>query len=203
MKTFADSVGIRLDALNGDPTWATNPAAALTWENAAASSGLFAGPHVDVEPYQLPAWSSQQGTIASDYVSLLQQMKQASALPLEADVRFWYGTIPATGYLSLADAVSLTADGVSVMSYRNTASGPGSISDVGNDMLSRGINFGKPVRLAVETNVQPDCSYCTFYGGSAAAMQTDMTAVDTAFVSVSSFNGIAVEDFNGWSAMSP
>jgi hypothetical protein len=203
LRQFADSVGIRLDALNGDPSWATNYSAALSWERAVTDSGLFAGLHVDVEPYQLPTWQSQQSSIASAYLGLLQQMKRASALPLEADVPFWYGTIPAAGYASLADAVPLTVDHVSVMSYRDTSIGPGSIADVGSDMVTRGINDGKPVRLAVETNALPDCSYCTFNGGSASQMQADMTSVDATFANSSSFEGIAVEDFNGWLALSP
>lgn len=55
LKTLADNAGVRLTALGGAASWATNASAALAWQKAALATGVFAGTHVDIEPYLLPS----------------------------------------------------------------------------------------------------------------------------------------------------
>jgi hypothetical protein len=201
LKSLADIAQIHLQALGGDPTWTTDYTDALAWQRAALATGLFEGAHVDVEPYSLAAWNSDQaGTVAS-YLALLDQLKADSSLPLEVDVPFWYGTIPANGFSSLADAVLATVNAVSVMSYRDTATGPNSIFDIGTDWLQRGAAAYKPVRLGAETNQLSDCPTCTFYGEGSAALINALSAVDAAAAIYTDYAGMAVEDYDGWFAL--
>lgn len=206
LKTAADAAGIALYALNGDPTWTTDHASALAWQQAALATDLFAGIHLDVEPYSLPAWQTDQAGTASSFLQLLSALKAASALPLEVDVPFWYGTIPAPGQAApgatLADAVLAAVDAVTVMSYRNTATGSNSILDVGIDMLQRAQAANKPVRLAAETNPVSGCNYCSFAGMSASALQTALDDVEAVGAGYTTFDGMSVEDYAGWSALS-
>lgn len=205
LKSAADAAHIALYALNGDPSWATDHAAALAWQHAALATGLFAGTHLDVEPYSLPAWQTDQAGTASSFLKLLAALKAASALPLEVDVPFWYGTIaapaPAAPGATLADAVLAAVDAVTVMSYRNTASGGNSILGVGADMLVRAQVLDKPARLAAETNATPDCGNCSFAGLPASALQGALDEVETAAAGYATFNGMAVEDYAGWSKL--
>ena len=205
LKAGADAAGIALYALNGDPTWATDHASALAWQQAALATGLFAGTHLDVEPYSLPAWQTDQAGTATSFLQLLAALKAASSLPLEIDVPFWYGTIPAPasapGAATLADAVLSAVDAITVMSYRNTATGSNSILDVGTDMLQRAQVANKPVRLAAETNPLSDCSYCTFAGMPASALQTALDDVEAVGAGYTTFHGMSVEDYTGWSAL--
>ncbi|GAT71138.1 amidase [Planomonospora sphaerica] len=198
----ADAAGVRLSALGGEPGWTFDHAAALAWQRAAMGTGLFRTTHVDVEPYHLDEWSTDRpGTVAA-FLGLLAALRDADPRPLEADVPFWYDTVPAGGS-TLADEVLARVDAVTVMSYRDTATGPGSIIGVGEDMLLRGRRAGRPVRLAAETLALPDCPYCTFHEQGRQALNTALSAIDAAAVFYPAYAGMAVHDHASWSALRP
>ena len=72
------------------------------------------------------------------FLVMLGKVQRADARPMQVDVPFWYGDCGPTWYReSLADAVLDVADGVTVMSYRDTATGPNSLLAVAEDMLAR------------------------------------------------------------------
>lgn len=202
LKTLTDAAGITLDALGGDPTWATtNTAGALRWETNVMNTGLFAGAHFDIEPAALPSWKTDNAATIAAYLSALDRIRANSPCHFEVDVPYWYGKYKAVGYPSLADAVIAKTDETTTMSYRNTPSGHNSLFSVGQDMLVRAQAAGKPTRLGAETNnVQPPS--ITFYTVGNTAMQTGLVQVDAAAAAYASYQGIAVEDYNGWSNLS-
>ncbi|MFC6704706.1 hypothetical protein [Flexivirga alba] len=205
LTALADAVGIRLDALGGEPHWATDHAAASAWARAAAGTGLFTGIHVDVEPYALAAWSgsASRARLVRSYLGLLDALQQEThetGHTLEVDVPFWWQTVP-VGDHTLADAVLTRVDAVTVMSYRDRATGPDSITAVGADLLERAAAAQRPVRLAAETNPVPDCPSCTFAGRTASELRDALAEVDRAEASTPAFAGIAVEDYDGWRAL--
>ena len=202
LKQKADAAGIGLSALNGDPGWVFDQQGALTWQRNVLATGLFSGTHVDVEPYALAQWNTDRAGTVSAFLALLGALQADSTAPLEADVPFWYQTIDAPGG-NLADAVLTKVDKVTVMSYRDTATGPNSMMDVGTDMLSRGSTAGKPVRLGAETQRLGDCPNCTFYEEGQQVMTTTLSNVDTAAASYSAFSGIAVHHYDSWIALKP
>ncbi|MBG0818471.1 collagen-like protein [Planomonospora sp. ID82291] len=202
LKKRADAAGVRLSALGGEPGWTFDHAAALAWQRAAMGTGLFRTTHVDVEPYHLNEWHTDQAGTTAAFLGLLARLRDADPRPLEADVPFWYETVPAEGS-TLADAVLARVDAITVMSYRDTATGPGSIIDVGQDMLLRGQLAGRPVRLAAETLALPDCPYCTFHEQGRQALDTALSAVDAAAVFYPAYAGMAVHDYASWTALRP
>jgi hypothetical protein len=197
LKQLADVAGIQIAALDGDPSWVNDQATALARQRIVLATGLFAGSHIDVEPYLLPEWNTSQATVVSRYLSLLSALQSDDPRPMEADVPFWYSTIR-VGRGNLADAVLQRVSAVTVMSYRDTATGPNSIMGVGTDMLKRGASKRKPVRLAAETSAQPDCPWCTFFEEGAAVMTSTLAEVDTAASRYSSFAGIAIHHYDSW-----
>jgi len=204
LRTRAHAAGIVLDALGGDSTWATtNTADALAWESDAIATGLFDGIHLDIEPAQLPDWSTNT---AADALSFFSAMKQIRAndthVHLELDCQFSYGTIAVTGYPSLADAVDTTVDEITIMSYRNTDTGANGMFGIAEDELTRGQKAGIAVRLGAETNdVAP--AEITFYGMTGTAMAAVLAQTDTSAATYAAYRGIAVEDYTGWSAIGP
>ncbi|WP_433218529.1 hypothetical protein ACQP00_12730 [Dactylosporangium sp. CS-047395] len=201
LKELCDEAGIMLDALGGEPSWTTDHATALAWARGAAATGLFHGLHLDVEPYLLPAWEKDQASLVPDYLSLLDQTIAATDLPLELDVPFWLPTVAVSGGGSLADAVLARVAGVTVMSYRNTATGTNSIVGVAADLLNRAASLAKPVRLGAETQALGDCAYCSFHGDTASQLQQTLRAVDTAAQRYPAFAGIAVHQYDSWIAL--
>jgi hypothetical protein len=202
LKARADAANITLSALNGEPEWTFNHAAALAWQNTAMGTGLFARTHIDVEPYLLNEWTIDQAGTAQAYLDLLSALRANDTRPLEADVPFWYSTIP-LGAGNVADEVLSRVDAVTVMSYRDTATGPNSMMDVGTDMLARASAAGKPVRLAAETQPTPDCLHCTFYEEGQRYMTRTLARVDPLARAYSGFAGIAIHHYVSWTQLRP
>jgi hypothetical protein len=197
MRQAADAAGIRLTALGGDSAWTTDHAAALAWQRTAVATGVFSGIHLDVEPYLTAGWTSDlRGTQAS-FLALLDKLRTGSKLPLEADVPFWYGQYTIGGK-NLATEVLRRVNAVTVMSYRDTGTGPNSILEVSRDWLTRGAAAGKRVRLGAETGPLADCSYCTFAEEGATRLGTELAKVDAATRSTTGFAGIAVHHYTTW-----
>lgn len=199
LRALCDDAGIALDALGGEPAWTTDHAAALGWARAAAATGLFRGLHVDVEPYLLPAWKEQQAALVPRLLELLDALVLLGP-PVELDVPFWLPTVQAGG-VNLADAVLARVDGITVMSYRNTATGGNSMIGVADDLLRRAGRAAKPARLGAETQALGDCAYCTFHGGTRSAMRDTLRAVDSAAQRYPAFEGIAVHQYDTWMAL--
>jgi hypothetical protein len=179
LKKRADIDGIRLSALGGDPSWTLNHAVALSWAKAVKATGLFTGLHLDVEPYLLPQWTTNQNSIAKNYLTLLDVLRIGSGQPIDADVPFWYGQYTVGGK-NLATEILKRVNAVTVMSYRDTGTGPNSILEVGRDWLVRGAAAGRRVRLGAETGPLSDCAYCTFAEEGATRLGNELAKVDAA-----------------------
>ncbi|GAB3824979.1 hypothetical protein ACFPIJ_63935 [Dactylosporangium cerinum] len=199
LRALCDDAGIVLDALGGEPAWTTDHSTALAWARAATATGLFRGLHVDVEPYLLPSWDEQQAALVPMLLALLDELARVGP-PVELDVPFWLPTVQVGGE-NLADAVLARVDGVTVMSYRNTATGGNSMIGVADDLLQRAGKAAKPARLGAETQALGDCAYCTFHGGSGSAMRATLSAVDSAAQRYAAFEGIAVHQYDTWMAL--
>jgi hypothetical protein len=197
LKEQAVARRIKLRALGGEADWVNHHAAALAWQRTVVSTGLFDGIHLDVEPYLSDGWATDlQGTQAA-YLRLLDRMRLASRLQLEVDVPFWFGQYK-IGRKNLADEVLRRVNAVTVMSYRDTATGPNSLLDVSQDWLARGKAAGKRVRLGAETGPLADCLHCTFREEGAAALRLELAKVDSATRQTASFGGIAVHHYGAW-----
>jgi hypothetical protein len=202
LKQRADAAKIKLMALGGEPSWTTAHAPALAWQKTVVTTGIFDGVHLDVEPYLLPAWTSDLQATEAAYLKLLDKMRAGSTLRLDADVPFWFGQYKA-GKANLADEVLKRVDGVTVMSYRDTGTGPNSMLAVSQDWLARGATAGKRVRLGAETSELPDCAHCTFAEEGAAKMQQELAKVDAATRRTAAFGGIAIHRYGAWRALRP
>jgi len=198
LRAQSAAAGISLAALGGDPAWTTQHTAALSWLRAVSATGLFDAVHVDVEPHALPEWGTDRARTAQQYVTLLEKLNAATTLPLSADVAFWYGEVLLPKKANLADEVLRSVDAVTVMSYRDTATGPGSVTAVGADFLRRGAALRKPVRLGVETQPLDECAYCTFAEEGATALDAALAEIEAAGSTQRSFAGIAVHHYDAW-----
>lgn len=202
LSAHAAAAGQDLWALGGDPTWVDRHGDALAWQRAALATGLFTGSHVDVEPYALDGWADERTrrSLVDGHVSLMSKLQGDSALPLQADLPFWAHEVSARKG-TWADGVLARVDGVTAMSYRDSAAG---ILDVGAVLLERGAVAGKPVQLAAETVPLPDCPYCTFAEEGSAALDAALAEVDaTAGAASPAYAGISVHDYAHWRLIGP
>ncbi|MFI5935933.1 hypothetical protein [Actinoplanes sp. NPDC051494] len=200
MKERADPLKIKLRALGGDPAWTTDHAAALAWQRTVVSTGLFSGIHLDVEPYLTDGWTTDLDATVTSYLQLLEKMRGASTLALEADVPFWLGE-HTTGRKNVADEVLKRVNAVTIMSYRDTGTGPNSMLSISQDWLARGKAAGKRVRLGAETERLADCPHCTFAEEGATRLRDELAKVDAATRKTAAFAGIAVHRYGTWRAL--
>lgn len=206
----ARAAGIRVDALGGDPGWVDNPTWVVgSWLAPAQRSGLFTGVHVDVEPYTTPAWTSDRAGVVARYLTLLDRLRTAAgSMPLEADIPFWFNTIPAVSSSGAASSldreIMRRTAGVTVMAYRNTASGSDGTLALATPALTAGAALGRPVRIGQETTYLGPTAVDakqTFHGWTRAAMDTQLAAVDAGARSHRTYAGIAIHDAAGYAVI--
>ena len=167
------------------------------------TSNLFDGVHLDIEPWLHPDWHVDRPALIARYLHLLETVS-ASSLPVELDISFWLHEIAAPDGGRLDQAVLNRVDAVTVMSYRDTATGPDSITALGATALAAAAAVGKPARLAVETNYLGSTAVDqkqTFYGERRSRLSRVLDEVDAAEAGTTSYAGVAVHDRRGWAAM--
>src|SRR6185312_10937309 len=67
MQRRARTAKIKLTALGGDSSWVTDHRAALAWQRTVVRTGIFAGIHLDVEPYLADGWSADLQATEKSY----------------------------------------------------------------------------------------------------------------------------------------
>jgi len=204
----ATANGLRVDALGGDPGWVDQPTWAVDhWLRPTLATGLFSGVHVDVEPWATPAWTKKQATTVSRYLTLLDTLVGAAGpRPVEADIPFWFDGVTAGRRSTLDREVMRRVAGVTVMAYRNTASGSDGTIALAATELAVGASLGKPVRVGQETmflGTDPVSVKQTFDGQTLTRMESQLALVDAGAGAYASYAGIAVHDYTAWSAMAP
>ncbi|WP_323096665.1 hypothetical protein [Intrasporangium sp. YIM S08009] len=204
----ATASGLRVDALGGDPGWVDQPTWALDhWLRPTLATGLFSGVHVDVEPWTTSAWTKKQGTTVSRYLTLLDTLvAAASPRPVEADIPFWFDGVTAGKRSTLDREVMRRVAGVTVMAYRNTATGTDGTIALAATELAVGASLGTPVRVGQETmflGTDPVSVKQTFYGQTLTRMESQLALVDAGAGAYAAYAGIAVHDYTAWSAMAP
>ena len=206
--TGAHAAGIRVSALGGDTGWVDNPSWAMTnWVTPTLAVAGFDGLHLDVEPYTSAAWTTGQAEQVRKFLALLTTINTASgALPVEADVPFWFNTIPSAKKVPLDKAVLSRVDGVSIMAYRNTAAGPDGSLLLSAATLTTAGAMGKYARVGQETTYlgeNPSLTKQTFHGQSLTQMYAQFSLIDQALAGTAGYRGIAVHDHAGWNALTP
>jgi len=158
----ASKRGIRIEALDGRPTYAIQEDAArrvldavLAYNEASRPDERFSGVHLDIEPYLLWSWRSKPARkkVLRRYLDLLEWCKQRianefPAMTLGADIPFWWQSkddrtgrpIGDVEFGGVAKAASYHVidmlENVGIMNYRNRAEGPNGMISLGEDLLA-------------------------------------------------------------------
>jgi hypothetical protein len=89
---------------------------------------------------------------------------------------------------------------LTVLTYRNTVTGPNSPLDVGRDMLTRA-RPGTSIRLAIETQPLAECPSCTYFGARQAAVTVALRDIDRLASAYPAYAGVAVHNYQAWRAL--
>ena len=212
----AHKMNMQVLALDGAPNWINKTGAKAknnfknwlsNYQTYAPATAKFDGIHVDIEPYALAEWETKRGaTVRSfqDVIVELATFSKSKNLRFEADIPFWFDEITynnaAYGKGNLAEWSIKSTDGVALMSYRDTAQ---AIIEISSKEMAWGQQYGKKVRVGVETMQSVDYPFISFHEEGEAAMERALVDVQTAFGSYSSFAGVSVHHVGSWMTLQP
>lgn len=206
--------GIEVHALGGAPNWVLPEHNeklykfidwVKSYNNNVLPAERFKGIHLDVEPYVLPQWRTEQDALLGlwmDTVSgFVEEVKADSSITVGASLPVWLdGFRVRDGYggrTTLSDWMIRRLDQITLMAYRDNAK---DILASVADELELAEKAGKPVVVGVETlnNGEPNTS---FYPLGRAYMMRELDTVIRTLSGKSSFAGHAVHEMEGWSAL--
>lgn len=214
---IAEASGAEVELLAGDPSWAltTNHSEILDFAQDAiaftrdvSKAGRPMGLHLDIEPYVLAEWDSDQGRTVTQYLDLLLAVREKltkaeSPLLLSVDIPFWYDTIEATyngETKPLHQHVQDVVDCVVIMDYRDTAGGGDGIIVHAQSELIYANKINKLVTVGVETNcVEP--AKITFCEEGEAVMEQELSEAKLIFKAHPAFHGFAIHDYAGYAGL--
>jgi len=211
---FLTLAGLQVECLAGDPSWALTEnhenvlsfvRAVVVFAQTLPPGSNLAGVHLDVEPYVLPEWKTDQAAVITQYLEMLEASHQAlagSGLRLSVDTPFWFDTISAEyggRTRPLNQHVQDIADRVVLMDYRDVAEGDdGIIQHAAVEMLYAA-QIGRQVVISVETNdVAPEPEKVTFYEEGQQEMEDALAVVLDTYGGNLAFGGIAIHDYLGY-----
>ncbi|QRG65866.1 hypothetical protein [Brevibacillus choshinensis] len=208
--------GVQVHALAGSPTWGLkdnqNRVLAMvdwvhTYNQRVSADEKFSGVHLDIEPYLLPEWKAdpesvirQWGENAEAYLDLVHQ---DPALEVGCDIPFWLDkyAMPKLPNTAFSQWLISQHDHVAIMSYRDQAEGPNSISSLVPQELGWADELGKKILLGVETKQSGEGNYVSFYEEGTQYMNQEIDKLSELMANHSSYGGIAVHSYEYWKVL--
>jgi hypothetical protein len=209
--SLANTRGIVVDAEGGAKDW-VNPgktqyaSTLLKYVNDynKSNSIKFRGMQYDIEPYLLPNYETDKGTVLKSYITLIDNLVQQNksyGLPISLAVPHFYDSVNQwtpvinhngknaytfTHLLNLLDQAP--GSKLMIMAYRDTATGT---IDISKDEINESKGHNTKVIVAQEVgNVDPN--YVTFFGKTYSYFKQQVGLINTNFQNQSSYAGTAV-----------
>ena len=206
----AHARGMRVALLSGDVSWihpgsrgfAETLNSYLAYQRAAAPDEKFYAMHLDVEPHQDAELSdARKWQLYADFVLRAAADIHAAGEKVEWDIPFWLDDKRVTfGYREdapLLEVVMSSADGVTLMSYRDTAE---AMLDVSKNEIKLAKDRNVRIILGAETGETGEGSAVTYFEEGAAKMDAELAKVSAALdaAKAPAGAGIAIHHLGGW-----
>ncbi len=210
---------IAVHALEGSPDWVmeggvVSQDAFFAWladyQANSAPEAQFKGIHLDVEPYH---YSTGYGTdpngVLGRYQDFLMNAKTQAAnlqLNLAIDIPFWFNEVSYStsyGNGNLAAWIFNNIKTVTIMAYRDFASGANGINQLAETEMNMARQYNVSATIAVETENIGDPTYVTFFEEGNAYMYNELNIVRQYFSKNRAFSGIGIHHLGSWMNMNP
>ncbi len=187
---------ISVHALDGASKWALAGGQAYadsmfiwlkSYQKNSAANQRFSGVHLDVEPYILTEWNTDRDDVVLAYQKLIKRSSQLStnlSLELSIDMPFWFDEITFAntyGKSNLAKWAIKNTNSVTIMAYRNTATGVNGINSLVKTEVQYAKDAGKSINIGVETGESDEGSNISFYEKSKTYMKNELAKVAKAY----------------------
>ncbi len=206
----AGKAGIRVALLSGDVSWihpgnrgfAETLEAYLDYQRSAAPDERFYALHFDVEPHQDAKLDEpRKWQLYADFVLRAAADIHAAGEKVEWDIPFWLDDIKvACGYndkTPLLEVVMDNSDGVTLMSYRDTAE---SILEISKTELDMAAKRKLRIVLGAETGKTDEAEYVSFFEEGAAAVDAELAKVTKSLEAarIPGGAGVAIHHLGSW-----
>lgn len=215
----ARAAGIEIEALGGKTSWAFTENRnkildlvdwVIKYNQSVTNAETIGGIHLDIEPYTLPAWKTDQQTeIIKQWMgnveAYVDYIRKNSVLTVNCDIPFWLDKtpIPSDPNTSISKWLISKHDSVTVMAYRDRADGPNSISSLVPRVMTVADSLEKKVLIGVETKVSSEGDFVTFYEEGNAYMNSELNKLPGLMSSYASYHGVAVHSYEYWKKLIP
>lgn len=208
--------GVQVHALSGSPSWGlrdnqSNILALINWVHAyndsVSTDERITGVHLDIEPYLLPQWKADPESVlrqwAENVDAYVARARQDPQLEVGCDIPFWLDKYAMPGQPEAAFSEWLIArhDHVAIMSYRDRAEGPNSISALVPQELDWADKAGKKIMLGVETKQSSEGNFVSFYEEGTQHLNQEIARLSRLMAKHPSYGGIAVHAYEYWKKM--
>lgn len=198
--TALRAAGFALSCLGGDPGWAESPDLAGTWVTRAVATGLFAGIHLDIEPWTRCGWRGREAELLGGIALAIEAARQAAEdqvgaesgdrVPVDVDLPAWVAIDHPVAFGPIAHA----ADRLTILAYRDRATDILAFAAAGRRQSTAAT---RAYRIAVETLPTRE-PHTTFADDGIHVLRREMTLLATALADEPDCRGIAVHDVIGW-----
>jgi len=206
----AAKAGIQVHALSGHPDWALrehrNEAEEfLKWvvdyNREARAEERFTGVQLDVEPYLLDRWQTDQEAVVEQWMEGVRAWTEEARyneLAIGAAVPFWLDQIDhpsGTLKLPLGNWMVDQFDYLAIMAYRDVA---GRIYEISKRTLNEADRQNKRVWVGVEVGESREGPGISFHKQPLASLNREMKGLEELGRKHNSFAGIAVHSYEAW-----
>jgi hypothetical protein len=209
----AHDANIKVEALAGTPHWVfashqVHIERFITWvaqyNASVAPEERFRGLHMDIEPYTLAEWHTDQQRILENWMDAIRfiekKKKEADrSLTMAFDVPFWLYKIkvPGTDY-SFSAWLLEKADCLVIMGYRDSSLGSNGIIALAKPILREASHLNKQAVVAVDTAPSSEGEHTTFYSLGTEVMEAELLTVMENLATYSGYAGLAIHDYRNW-----
>lgn len=165
---------------------------------------VFSGVHLDVEPYLNKEYKNDRNKAIEKYQEfLLYAVDECKKLNLAfgVDIPFWFDEVDYStrfGIGTAAEWVIKNVSNVTVMAYRDTASGRNGINKLIENEMAIGEKYNSKVEIAVETGKSGEGDSITFFEEGQEYMLRQLSVVEDTYKDNSSFSGFAIHHYKSW-----
>ncbi len=203
---------IKVYALGGDPYWALTKnqdsldefvSIVKNYNRQVSEEERFQGIHVDIEPYLLPKWKSDQEDVINQWLDnmnhLTKQVKSDVELNISGDFPFWIYKVQIPGEdRNVGEWMISKLDSITIMAYRDFAEGKNGIKSISSPLIEQAANHNKSVVIGVNVIKTNEGSHTTFYDTPPSVMKQELNQLENHFAGHPGFGGIAVHDYRSW-----
>lgn len=209
----AGEAGVKVHALGGQASWGLEQnrykiLALIDWviayNKSVADTEKISGIHLDIEPYVMPEWKTDQASILRQWMNNVEAYRERAnqdpTLEVGCDMPFWLDKTYLTDNpdITISEWLISKHDQVAVMAYRDRADGSNSISSLVPQEMGMADKWGKKVLIAVETKQSSEGDFVTFNEEGKTYMNTELAKLPDLMSTHPAYAGTAIHSYEYW-----